>query len=192
MGGCGQTDAPDSQLAVRPGGGRRSSASRARPRARRCKRGACRYRVPRRMIRTCWTPPCIQHAPAGVEARIACLVPSITELICASRSGPRNWWRAPAFAFIPRSWCAAIPKVGGNCQGRRSGQAARAQRPTHVVLNIDENIKPVAEGAGRFRAARGGQRTRERPKTTSRSTGCWAACSAASARPRPLWELMLR
>jgi len=87
------------------------------------------------------------HQRADGPARIVSLVPSITELICdlglagqlAGRSG---------FCVHPRATLKNVPKVGGT----KDVDLAKVQalKPTHVLLNIDENEKPVAAALARF------------------------------------------
>jgi ABC-type Fe3+-hydroxamate transport system substrate-binding protein len=87
------------------------------------------------------------HERANDSARIVSLVPSITELICdlglagqlAGRTG---------FCVHPRETVKRIPKVGGTKDVDLA--KVRALAPTHVVLNIDENEKPIANVLAQF------------------------------------------
>ena len=88
-----------------------------------------------------------QHAPAGANARIACLVPSITELICTLGLAPQLVART-GFCIHPKETLREIPKVGGTKDVDLD--KLRALAPTHVVVNIDENTKPVAEALAAF------------------------------------------
>lgn len=88
-----------------------------------------------------------QHAPAGKNARIACLVPSITELICTLGLAPQLVART-GFCIHPKEVLRDIPKVGGT--KNVDLDRLRALAPTHVVLNIDENTKPTAEALAAF------------------------------------------
>ena len=88
-----------------------------------------------------------QHVAAGAGARIACLVPSITELLCDLGLAPQMVART-GFCIHPKALVAAIPKVGGTKDVDL--EKLRALRPTHVVLNIDENTKPTAEALAAF------------------------------------------
>jgi len=88
-----------------------------------------------------------QHAPAGAGARIACLVPSITELICTLGLASQLVART-GFCIHPREIVGAIPKVGGTKDVDL--EKLRALSPTHVVLNIDENTRPAAEALAAF------------------------------------------
>ncbi|HEX4326630.1 MAG TPA: helical backbone metal receptor [Burkholderiales bacterium] len=87
------------------------------------------------------------HVPAGEGARIACLVPSITELLCDLGLAPQLVART-GFCIHPKELVAAIPKVGGTKDVDL--EKLRALKPTHVVLNIDENTKPAAETLATF------------------------------------------
>lgn len=89
------------------------------------------------------------RAKAGADAgaRIACLVPSITELICTLGLGAQLVART-GFCIHPKALVADIPKVGGTKDVDMA--RLRALAPTHVVLNIDENTRPVAEALARF------------------------------------------
>ncbi|MFN0164094.1 MAG: helical backbone metal receptor [Burkholderiales bacterium] len=82
-----------------------------------------------------------RHAPAGPDARIACLVPSITELVCELGLTDRLVART-GFCVHPREVVASIPKVGGT----KDLDIARlkALAPTHAIVNIDENRRPEA------------------------------------------------
>ena len=88
-----------------------------------------------------------RHVRADAGARIACLVPSITELVCALGLGPQLVART-GFCIHPTSELAAVPKVGGTKDVNLARLAALA--PSHVIVNIDENEKPVVEEIARF------------------------------------------
>ncbi|HEY4372928.1 MAG TPA: helical backbone metal receptor [Burkholderiales bacterium] len=88
-----------------------------------------------------------RHAPAGPDARIACLVPSITELLCDLGLAPQLVART-GFCIHPKEVVAGIPKVGGTKDVDL--EKLRALAPTHVVLNIDENTRPAAEALAAF------------------------------------------
>ncbi|MBS0336549.1 MAG: ABC transporter substrate-binding protein [Proteobacteria bacterium] len=87
------------------------------------------------------------HAPAQGPARIVCLVPSITELVCDLGLAPQLVGRT-GFCIHPKAAVRSIPKVGGT-KAVDLGRI-RELRPTHVILNIDENEKPVAEALAEF------------------------------------------
>ncbi len=86
------------------------------------------------------------HRPAA-DARIVCLVPSITELLCELGLAARLVGRT-GFCIHPREVVAGIPKVGGTKDV--NVDKIRRLAPTHVVVNIDENEKPTVERLGEF------------------------------------------
>lgn len=87
------------------------------------------------------------HAPAPANARIVCLVPSITELVCDLGLAPLLVGRT-GFCVHPKPTVRAIPKVGGTKSVDLD--KVRALRPTHAILNIDENEKPLAQALAQF------------------------------------------
>ena len=87
------------------------------------------------------------HACAPADARIASLVPSITELVCDLGLAAQLVARS-GFCIHPREVVAAIPKVGGTKDVDIA--RLRALAPTHVIVNIDENNKPAVEEIARF------------------------------------------
>lgn len=88
----------------------------------------------------------VRHVPAP-RARIVCLVPSITELLCELDLAPLLVGRT-GFCIHPRDVVAAIPKVGGTKDV--NVDRIRALAPTHVIVNIDENEKPTVERLATF------------------------------------------
>ena len=80
----------------------------------------------------------VAHAPHA-NARIACLVPSITELLFALGVGDKVVART-GFCIHPEPQIRDVPKVGGT----KDVNIAKliALEPTHVIVNIDENRKP--------------------------------------------------
>jgi len=86
------------------------------------------------------------HAPAP-DARIVCLVPSITELLCDLGLAGKLVGRT-GFCVHPRDVVAAIPKVGGTKDVNI--EKIRRLAPTHVVVNIDENEKPTVDKLADF------------------------------------------
>jgi ABC-type Fe3+-hydroxamate transport system substrate-binding protein len=88
-----------------------------------------------------------RHAPAGPDARIACLVPSITELICALGLAPQLVART-GFCIHPKDVVGEVPKVGGTKEVDM--ERLRALAPTHVVLNMDENTRAIAQAVAQF------------------------------------------
>jgi ABC-type Fe3+-hydroxamate transport system substrate-binding protein len=87
-----------------------------------------------------------RHAPAP-GARIVCLVPSITELLCDLGLAGQLVGRT-GFCVHPRGVVAAIPKVGGTKDVNI--EKIRRLAPTHVVVNIDENDKPTVDALAAF------------------------------------------
>jgi len=76
------------------------------------------------------------HAPAGANARIVSLVPSITELLFSLGLGAQVVGRT-GFCIHPRAAVRDVPKVGGTKDVKLD--ALRALNPTHVIVNVDEN-----------------------------------------------------
>ena len=87
------------------------------------------------------------HRRAAPGARIACLVPSVTELVCDLGLAARLVART-GFCIHPRGIVANIPKVGGT----KDVDLARLRElaPAHVIVNIDENRKPVVDEIAQF------------------------------------------
>ncbi len=85
---------------------------------------------------------------AGPAApRIASLVPSLTELVCALGLGPRLVART-GYCIHPAAGVAAVPKVGGT----KDVNLAKLRRlaPTHVLVNVDENRLDTVEALRGF------------------------------------------
>lgn len=87
------------------------------------------------------------HTPVQGASRIVSLVPSITELVCDLDLSSLLVGRT-GFCIHPREVVGAIPKVGGT--KTVDIEKIRALRPTHVLLNIDENEKETAETLADF------------------------------------------
>ena len=87
------------------------------------------------------------HQRAGPDARIVSLVPSITELVCDLGLAGQLVGRT-GFCVHPREQLRAIPKLGGTKDVDIA--ALRTLAPSHVILNIDENEKPLAAALGQF------------------------------------------
>ena len=79
--------------------------------------------------------------------RIVCLVPSITELLCDLGLGAQIVGRT-GFCIHPRHVVRRIPKVGGTKSV--DIEKVQALKPTHVIVNIDENEKPTADAISAF------------------------------------------
>ena len=88
-----------------------------------------------------------RHAPARGDARIVSLVPSISELVCDLGLSAQLVGRT-GFCVHPREIVRRIPKVGGTKDVNLD--KLRALRPTHVILNIDENRKEDARALAEF------------------------------------------
>lgn len=87
------------------------------------------------------------HARAGTDARIASLVPSVTELLFALDLAPQLVART-GFCIHPEPAVRAVPKVGGTKDVNLD--KLRAQAPTHVVVNIDENRRDTVDAIRAF------------------------------------------
>ena len=88
------------------------------------------------------------HAPVDSnEARIVSLVPSITELLFDLNLGDRVVARTQ-FCVHPEGKVDALPSVGGTKKIKM--ERLRALEPTHVILNVDENTKELAESLRAF------------------------------------------
>jgi ABC-type Fe3+-hydroxamate transport system substrate-binding protein len=79
--------------------------------------------------------------------RIASLVPSLTELVCALGLGRRLVART-GFCIHPADAVAAVPKVGGTKDVNL--EKLRRLRPTHVLLNVDENRLETVQALREF------------------------------------------
>lgn len=88
-----------------------------------------------------------RHARARSDARIVSLVPSITELVCELGLAGQLVGRT-GFCIHPRETVRRIRKVGGTKDVDLD--KLRALRPTHVILNIDENRKEDARALAEF------------------------------------------
>ncbi|TVR63909.1 MAG: cobalamin-binding protein [Candidatus Competibacteraceae bacterium] len=84
----------------------------------------------------------VPQIPITAPARIVSLVPSITELLFALGLGDQVVGRTH-YCVHPQPAIAAIPSVGGTKKIKHS--RLRALQPTHVILNIDENPRALAE-----------------------------------------------
>ncbi len=74
--------------------------------------------------------------------RIASLVPSLTELLFALDLGA-NLVARTGFCVHPREQVRRVPKVGGTKDV--DVDALLATRPTHLIVNVDENRKDAIE-----------------------------------------------
>ncbi|TVO57871.1 helical backbone metal receptor [Denitromonas halophila] len=87
------------------------------------------------------------HAALGCNARIVSLVPSITELLCDLGLTDQLVGRT-GFCIHPREALRRVPKVGGTKDVKLD--RIRDLAPTHVIVNVDENPRPVAEALAAF------------------------------------------
>ncbi|WP_025916720.1 helical backbone metal receptor [Herminiimonas sp. CN] len=84
---------------------------------------------------------------AGAQPRIVSLVPSITELLCDLGLAQHVVGRT-GFCIHPAELVRAMPKVGGTKDVNL--EKIRALAPSHLIVNIDENEKPVVEALAAF------------------------------------------
>ncbi|PTQ96426.1 substrate-binding family protein [Paraburkholderia sp. GV068] len=84
----------------------------------------------------------VAHEKTGAGARIVSLVPSITELLFALGLERQVVGRT-GFCVHPRDKVRNVPKVGGTKAVKVD--AVRALRPTHLIVNIDENERDTVE-----------------------------------------------
>ena len=86
----------------------------------------------------------VQHFPLPnpANARIACLVPSITETLFAMGLGAQVVART-GFCIHPEPEVRDVPKIGGTKDVNVS--KLLAMEPTHVIVNIDENRKATVD-----------------------------------------------
>jgi hypothetical protein len=83
----------------------------------------------------------------ATEPRIVCLVPSITELICALGLSERLVGRT-GFCVHPWETVRGVPRVGGTKDVKL--ERVRELAATHVVVNVDENRREDAEALAEF------------------------------------------
>jgi len=95
--------------------------------------------------RTDWAG--VAHPAAHGIPRIACLVPSLTELLFALGLGPQVVART-GFCVHPRDAVKRVPKIGGTKDFDLDALAR--QRPTHLVVNVDENRREAVDAARAF------------------------------------------
>ncbi|GAB3545119.1 helical backbone metal receptor [Noviherbaspirillum agri] len=85
--------------------------------------------------------------PAGSMPRIVSLVPSITELLCDLGLAASIVGRT-GFCVHPADIVKSVPKIGGTKDVNTD--KLRRLAPTHLIVNIDENPKPVVDELARF------------------------------------------
>jgi len=91
-----------------------------------------------------WAGVVHESAPT---ARIASLVPSLTELLFALDLGAQVVART-GFCVHPRLDVRRVPKVGGTKDPDL--ERLRVTAPTHLVVNVDENRREVVDAARTF------------------------------------------
>ncbi|MCG5259398.1 cobalamin-binding protein [Cupriavidus gilardii] len=82
------------------------------------------------------------HSRAAADARIASLVPSVTELLFSLGLGGQLVART-GFCIHPEPQVRTVAKVGGTKDVQLD--KLRALAPTHVVVNIDENRRDTVD-----------------------------------------------
>ena len=90
----------------------------------------------------------VEHTPADANARIVSLVPSLTELLFELGLG-KNVVGRTTFCIRPASKVGAVPRIGGTKTVAFDRLAAA--RPTHILVNVDENLRddvPKLEALG--------------------------------------------
>jgi ABC-type Fe3+-hydroxamate transport system substrate-binding protein len=87
------------------------------------------------------------HGRYGGTPRIVSLVPSLTELLVALGLAEHLVGRT-GFCIHPRQVVRRIPKLGGT-KGFKL-ERLRALKPTHVIVNIDENRREEVEALADF------------------------------------------
>ena len=87
-----------------------------------------------------------EHAPAP-DARILCLVPSITELLFDLGLGDKLVGRT-AFCIHPKDQVKQVRSIGGTKQVNLA--KVKKLNATHLIVNVDENPKEMVEELGSF------------------------------------------
>ncbi len=87
------------------------------------------------------------HPPAGRDARIVSLVPSITELLFDLDLAGQIVGRT-RFCIHPASGVTTIERVGGTKDVNMT--RLRELAPTHVIVNVDENTREAAQELATF------------------------------------------
>lgn len=96
-------------------------------------------------VRTDWAG--VVHEPARGVPRIASVVPSLTELLFAFDLGACIVART-GFCVHPRVEVRRVPKIGGTKDFDLA--ALERARPTHLVVNVDENRREAVDAARAF------------------------------------------
>lgn len=88
-----------------------------------------------------------RHDVAAPDARVVSLVPSITELLFDLGLARRLVGRT-GFCTEPRAAVKRVAKVGGT--KAIDAEKIRRLAPTHLIVNVDENPRPMVEELARF------------------------------------------
>ncbi len=89
----------------------------------------------------------IDHEVTSGTTRIMCAVPSITELLFELGLGDKIVGRT-GFCFHPKAEVKRVPKIGGTKDFDL--EKLRLLRPTHLIVNVDENPKELVDFAREF------------------------------------------
>ncbi len=104
----------------------------------------------------------VVHPPAGTDARIVCLVPSITELLCDLGLASQLIGRT-GFCIHPWDTVRTIPKLGATKDVKleriRERRAASAPAPAARTSSSDTTTSASSWSCGATRATSGGART---------------------------------
>ena len=95
--------------------------------------------------RTDWAG--VAHAAFRGPPRIASVVPSLTELVFALGLGAALVART-GFCVHPRPAVRRVPKIGGTKDFDLA--ALERARPTHLIVNVDENRRDLVDAARGF------------------------------------------
>jgi ABC-type Fe3+-hydroxamate transport system substrate-binding protein len=87
------------------------------------------------------------HPVCTGAPRIVSLVPSVTELVCDLGLASALVGRT-GFCIHPRETLRGVRKVGGTKDVDLS--AVRELAPSHVIVNVDENLRETAEALSEF------------------------------------------
>lgn len=89
----------------------------------------------------------VELSPAGRDARIVSLVPSLTELVCDLGLSAQLVGRT-GFCIHPAAVVRSVAKVGGTKDVKFD--VLRALEPTHVLVNVDENRRETVDELATF------------------------------------------
>ncbi len=89
----------------------------------------------------------VVHRPAGADCRIVSLVPSITELLFDLELADALVGRT-VFCIHPQGRVKTVKSIGGTKQVNM--EKLKRLSPTHVIVNVDETPRPLAEDMARL------------------------------------------